>query len=159
MALLTTKIIKENGPMDFVLDYISPEMDMKKKDGGSYKGHEIKIKTRSNNMVYDSKMFPNEVKSYKVGELINASLNDRGYIQWRKVQSGEQRNNYDDVKAEQGMKTAAQEYDKKGLRISMQGYKQCFIESGKTIEEARKLAVEELIWDAKNSDAISKMIP
>src|SRR3990167_4085075 len=114
-------LITANGSVDFVIDYIGAEQDFPKKAGGTYKSCKLIVKTRSNGETYEDKMFLNETKLYKVGELINASLNDKGYVQWRKVDSGEPRNNYQEVQKERAMSNQVDADKIKSVAISLQG--------------------------------------
>ena len=140
MSLKT--LITANGSVDFVIDYIGPEQDFPKKAGGTYKACKLIVKTRSNGETYEDKMFLNETKLYKVGDLINASLNDKGYVQWRKVESGEPRNNYSEIKKERAMSNQVDADKIKSVAISLQGLVQAHVSAGKTNEQALMLAVE-----------------
>lgn len=147
MASLS-KIIGNTGPVDLVIDYIGSETDMQKKGGGSYKAHKIILKSSSTGETFEDKIFPNQIDYYKVGDMVHVDLNDKGYVAFSKVESGEPRNNYKEVKKERAMAPVNMKIDNedkaKQTSIILQAFTKSWIEGGiaKTPEDACKLAMD-----------------
>lgn len=123
-----TKLLEANERIDFVIDYISPLQEFDKKDGGTYQAHEVKLKTMSNNVMYDARFFENH--PHKTGDMVRGYLNAKGYPDFTKVESGEPRNNGQEVKKERELAGRASAEDVKSICISLQGLVQAYIIAG-----------------------------
>ena len=141
-----SKLLESNGPIDFIVDYVSPVQEFASKKGSMYDAHEVKLKTRSNGEVYTHRMFPSEAVKHKVGDSIRADLDDRGYPVFAKVQSGDPRNNYQEIKKERNMaanRSGMENAEKaRNCSIILQAFVKSWVESGvaKTPGEADQLA-------------------
>jgi uncharacterized membrane protein len=139
------KIIEQLGPVDMKIYDIGDEIDMLGKNG-AYRAHKVILKSASTGDTIEDKLFPNQVDSYKVGDVVQLYLNDKGYVAFRKIQSGEPRNNYQEVKKERAMQPINARIDNlqrtKEIQICLQGLYQAHISAGKDNNEALKLAAE-----------------
>ena len=150
MASLS-KIVKETGPVDLRVDYIGEESDIPKKGGGSWRGCKVILKSGVTSETYEHNVFKSKANMYKVGDLVRVDLNDQGYIDLTKVTSGDQRNNYEEVKKERAMAPVNakldQSYNERDISIPLQAFAKSWIESGvaKTPADACRLAKETYI--------------
>lgn len=125
--------------IDFTIDYIEPLKDHKKKDGGIYQAHAVKLRTTSNGEIYDTKFFPMFAETVQVGDTVRATLNDKGYPDFRKVSIGEPRNNTREVRKERAI---AQQRDETVIGMILHGFMSAALSDGKTPVEAGRIALE-----------------
>lgn len=139
---MNLKELLTNRQVDFVIDWMSPVMDLPKKTGGTYQAHEAKIRTTSNGEVYDARFFPTFGATVKAGDTIQGKLNNAGYPDFRKVESGEPRNNYQEVHKEREIASMRDIKTKKEIAIGLRGLYQAHVSAGRNNQEALHLALE-----------------
>ena len=138
MVSLSNLLKGQPDGIDFKVDYIEPLKAHKKKAGGEYDAHSVKLVTTANNEVYDAIMFPQFVATIKVGDLVRGFINAKGYSEFRKVQSGEPSNNYQEVNKERAM---ASQRDETVISMILHGFMSAAISEGKTPVEAGRIAI------------------
>ena len=162
MAYLSDELkeMQNNGQLpqiDFEFLGSSSFRQRERKNGSPYNAGELLLKIRSTGkeckeMVFAQLYFDKLVKTLAPGDLVRASLNLKGFVDWNKVPSGEgslitpHNTVAADVKAERAFSSDLDERQKeqqaREMRISIAGLMQAHICAGKTNEEALKLAIE-----------------
>lgn len=138
MVSLSNLLKGQPDGIDFTVDYIEPLKDHKKKAGGTYEAHSVKLRTTSNSEIYDAIMFPQFVETIKVGDTVRGFINSKGYTDFRKVQSGEPRQNTREVQKERKLSS---DRDETVISMILHGFMTAAISNGKTPEEAGRIAI------------------
>jgi len=128
--------------VDFVIDYLGPLTDFDKKAGGTYEAHEAKLRTTSNGEVYDTRFFPKFADTVQQGDMVQGKLNNAGYPDFRKVESGEHRSNTVQVKQEREMAVAKDNRSFHDIHVGLRGLMQAHITAGMKNVDALDAALE-----------------
>jgi hypothetical protein len=122
-----------------------------KKDGGTYDAHSCELEVRATGEIFEARLFPNIVAScnMKAGSLIRGVAGEK-YAQWYPVTIGELTNDEPhepvcrEVKREfelsETEKKMKADQEKKVISQICHGFMEGAISSGKTVDEAAKIA-------------------
>jgi len=136
MVMAFLKDILKDGPITFEFIEIGPWANFKKKDGSYYEAAELSLKNRTDSKMSKEKIFSDRdhariKKDFFPGNLIQAYLNEEGYVAWRKVATGEDAlkeptNNTRDVKQERAHSSNIDEQAERQWSIVLQAMVKTF---------------------------------